>query len=205
MAGGVRATAVQARGTPEDHARQRHEAVGAGGLLTELSREDVLQILDIVDKSHFDFFELQMGDLKLTVSKTGLVREATSAAAPAPGTEPAPAPAPTPAPAAAAAAAPAPVAAPAPSADGLVPVKAPMVGIFYAQAEPGAPPYVEKGARVEADTTLGLIEVMKVFNTIRAGVHGTVAEILVENAQLVEFGEAIFLIRPDEAANGERP
>jgi biotin carboxyl carrier protein len=74
-----------------------------------------------------------------------------------------------------------------------------MVGTFYAQSEPGAPPYVQLGSTVDEDTTMGLIEVMKVFNAIRAGARGTVAEILVQNAQFVEFGQPLFLIRPESA------
>lgn len=193
--------------------------------MTELTREDVLQILDIIDKSHFDFFELKMGDLKVTVSKTGLSREMLAALspnaqttaqpvsqaptpAPVPATAPAPQPAPAPAPALAGSqAATAPAAAPRPAApdlaaQGLVPVKAPMVGTFYAQPEPGAPPYVQVGSRVEEDTTMGLIEVMKVFNAVRAGVRGVVEQILVQNAQFVEFGQPLFLVRPDISGDG---
>jgi acetyl-CoA carboxylase biotin carboxyl carrier protein len=80
----------------------------------------------------------------------------------------------------------------------MVPVKAPMVGTFYAQPEPGAPPYVAVGSHVDEDTTMGLVEVMKVFNAVRAGASGTVAEILVQNAQFVEFGQTLFFIKPDE-------
>ena len=72
-----------------------------------------------------------------------------------------------------------------------------MVGVFYAAANPEAPPFVEKGAPVDADTTLGLIEVMKVYNAIRAGTRGVIAEILVANAEPVSLGQDIFLIEPD--------
>ena len=78
-----------------------------------------------------------------------------------------------------------------------MPVYAPMVGTFYAAPEPSAPPFTEVGARVDEDATVGLIEVMKVFNSIRAGANGVIEQILVQNAQFVEYGQALFLIRPD--------
>jgi len=74
-----------------------------------------------------------------------------------------------------------------------------MVGIYYAQPEPGAPAYVQVGSRVEEDTMAGLIEVMKVFTPVHAGTRGVVAHILVQNAQFVEFGQTLLLIKPDEA------
>lgn len=190
--------------------------------MSDLSQEEIVRILELVEKSHFDFFELHTGDLKLTVSKTGTGREApgTPPSAPSQAVPPAAAqpvaptsgearPA-TPAPAAPAAARasdalPSPrSAAEASRADGLVPVRAPMIGAFYAQPEPGAPPYVQFGANVEEDTTLGLIEVMKVFTAVRAGAKGVIAEILVQNAQFVEFGQTLFLIDPETPSDGER-
>ncbi len=174
--------------------------------MTELSRQDVQQILELIEKSQFDYFELQSGDLKLTVSKTGLPVGSLSMAVPAPhaapattGRAPAVPPAP-PAPAATTPSAPPTRSLEAARAEGLVPVPAPMVGTFYAQSEPGAPPYVQVGAPVGPESTLGLIEVMKVFNAVHPGVSGTVAEILVKNAEFVEFGQTLFLVRPDAAA-----
>ena len=174
--------------------------------MADLTSDDVLKILDIIDKSEFDFFALEMGDLKVTVSKTGAGLQVSSlqpagasvAASPTPQPTP-PAPSIEP-PASAPAAAPTAPAAP-PTAEaireaGLVPVHAPMVGTFYAQPEPGAQPYVQVGSVVEESTTMGLIEVMKVFNAIQPPVRGVVAEILARNGQFVEFGQALFLIRP---------
>ena len=177
----------------------------------DLTEEDIIQILDLIDKSSFDYFQLRMGDLNLTVSRGDIdlsMAPAIVAAAPDPAVEAA---APPPAAASEPAAAPAPVAAPAPAAapepaaaapepastEGLVPVYAPMVGTFYAAPEPSAPPFTELGARVDEDATVGLIEVMKVFNSIRAGANGVIEQILVQNAQFVEYGQALFLIRPD--------
>ncbi len=72
-----------------------------------------------------------------------------------------------------------------------------MVGTFYRAPAPDAPPFVEVGASVEADTTLGLVEAMKVFTSVLAGVRGVVVQILVDNAQFVEYEQPLFLIRPE--------
>ncbi len=176
----------------------------------DLTEEDIIQILDLIDKSSFDYFQLRMGDLNLTVSRgdidlsmapaivSAAPAPAVEAAAPPPAAAPEPTAAPEPVAPPASAAAPEP-AAPAPpaSTEGLVPVYAPMVGTFYAAPEPSAPPFTEVGARVDEDATVGLIEVMKVFNSIRAGANGVIEQILVQNAQFVEYGQALFLIRPD--------
>jgi acetyl-CoA carboxylase biotin carboxyl carrier protein len=94
--------------------------------------------------------------------------------------------------------APAPAATPArpAEANGLVTIEAPMLGTFYRAEGPGRPPFVEVGTTVEPDTTVCIIEVMKMMNSVPAGVAGTVAEICQENAQLVEFGQPLFLVRP---------
>src|SRR4029077_16427259 len=64
-----------------------------------------------------------------------------------------------------------------------------LVGIFYRAPRPGAPPYVEPGAAVEEDTIIGIIEVMKLMNAVRAEVKGTVSEILVQDGAVVEYGQ----------------
>ena len=71
-----------------------------------------------------------------------------------------------------------------------------MIGIFYAQPEPGAPPYVTVGSPVTRETTIALIEVMKMFNAVSAEIDGVVTEVLVENNELVEYGQPLFRIRP---------
>ena len=82
-------------------------------------------------------------------------------------------------------------------ADQLRTVSSPMLGIFYRAQAPGAEPYVNVGARVEPHTIVCLIEVMKMMNSVPAGVAGTIVEVCAENAQLVEFGEPLFQVRPD--------
>jgi acetyl-CoA carboxylase biotin carboxyl carrier protein len=80
--------------------------------------------------------------------------------------------------------------------DGLVVIESPMVGTFYRAPSPGAPPFVEVGDTVQKGKTLCVIEAMKLMNEIEAEVGGTIAEILVDNAQPVQFGQALFKIRP---------
>lgn len=71
-----------------------------------------------------------------------------------------------------------------------------MLGTFYRAPSPGAPPFIEIGSDVRADTTVCLIEVMKLFNTLKAGVEGRVSHILVENAAMVEYDQALIVIEP---------
>jgi acetyl-CoA carboxylase biotin carboxyl carrier protein len=73
-------------------------------------------------------------------------------------------------------------------------IKSPMVGTFYAASEPGKPPFVKAGDRVLPDTTVCLIEAMKVFNPIPAEVTGTVVAVLVKNEQPVEFNQPLFKV-----------
>lgn len=170
-----------------------------------LSADDLRQILELVENSKFESIDLQIGDLRLSASKTGaLPASAPIDRAPAPAPAPSPAPASSPAPAAAsspAAPTPAPTTQPGHKASGpadpdLVEITAPIVGIFYTAPEPGAPPFVDIGTEVDADATVGLIEVMKVFNGIKSSVTGTIVERLVQDSGFVEFGQPLFLVRP---------
>jgi len=74
-------------------------------------------------------------------------------------------------------------------------VKSPMVGTAYLAPEPGKPPYVNLGDKVAAGQTLLIIEAMKTFNPIKAPKAGTVVQILIENAQAVEFGEPMMIVQ----------
>ena len=73
-------------------------------------------------------------------------------------------------------------------------VASPMLGTFYRAPKPGAPPFVTVGSAVEEDTIVGIIEVMKLMNTVRAQVRGTVAEVLVTDGSLVEYGEILLRV-----------
>ena len=75
-------------------------------------------------------------------------------------------------------------------------VPAPLLGTFYRAPKPGAPPFVEVGSTVEEETIIGIIEVMKLMNTVRAGVRGRVVEILARDGVLVEYDEV--LVRVDQ-------
>jgi len=167
----------------------------------ELSEDDVLHILKLIDESKFDYFQLEVGELKITVSKgepipvNSAPQQVTPAPIPAPvSAKPAavsPGAAATPAAQAASASVEARAAA-----EGLLTVTAPLLGTFYVAPEPGAPPFTQVGADVTEDTTVGLIEVMKVFNSVRAGVKGTIVEAVAQNGQFVEYGQTLFLVKP---------
>ena len=161
----------------------------------ELSEDDVLHILKLIDESKFDYFQLEVGELKITVSKGDPIPLTASAPQPVVATPGASAPAPAPKPAAAPSAAPAAKAA-VTVPEGMAAVTAPLLGTFYVAPEPGAPPFVQIGQQVTEDTTVGLIEVMKVFNSVRAGVKGTILEAVAQNGQFVEFGQPLFIVKP---------
>jgi len=165
--------------------------------LRPLSDDEVRQITVLVEsleKSAFDFLQVELGDLKLTIGK-GAAPPETGTARAVPAAPQAPVAAPSaPAPAAAA-----PAPAPEPSttaADGTVAIKAPLMGRFYAKPEPGAAPFVSVGAQLSPDSTVCLIEVMKVFTAVRAEVRGVVTEICVRDEQFVEYGQVLFRVRP---------
>ena len=82
----------------------------------------------------------------------------------------------------------------APADPNLTPVSAPLLGTFYRAPKPGAPPFVEVGASVEPETVIGIIEVMKLMNAVRAGTRGLVREIRARDGTLVEYGETLLLI-----------
>lgn len=182
-----------------------------------MNPNDLKQILDALTYADVREFSLRTGSFDLS-----LKRGPQAFAAPAPLTGPAPALAPMPvsapafAPAMPAPAAPAPQAqdsapaapaqaaapAPAPAAETPAekpaskgtPVKAPIVGTFYASSSPDAAPYVKVGDTVAAGQVLCIIEAMKLMNEIEAEQGGTIREILVKNAEPVEYGQTLFII-----------
>lgn len=79
---------------------------------------------------------------------------------------------------------------------GLVAITSPMVGTFYASANPESPPFVTAGKAVTPDTTVCLVEAMKVFNEIKAETTGVIERVLVQSGQSVEYGQKLFLVRP---------
>jgi acetyl-CoA carboxylase biotin carboxyl carrier protein len=81
--------------------------------------------------------------------------------------------------------------------NGLVTITAPMLGTFYRAEGPGQDPFVEPGSKVEPDTTVCIIEVMKMMNSVPAGISGTVVDVCQQNAELVEYGDPLFRVQPE--------
>ena len=157
---------------------------------TELTHEDVQRILKLVDHAeHLEELDLVYGDLQLHIRRHGAPDRPIAPLAAAP-----PAASPAARPAAAPAAKAKPAAPPVP--EGMVAIRAPMLGTFYRAPSPGEKPFVEVGQQVKASDTVCLIEVMKLFNSINAGVDGTIAQIPADNAALVEYNQVLILIAP---------
>jgi acetyl-CoA carboxylase biotin carboxyl carrier protein len=158
-----------------------------------LSNEDVLQILALLDASGFDELRVETSDYKLHLRRS------------IPANEPpiAPAAASPPAAVESAVAASPPAAVEAVVASGAAAnhhaVTAPMLGTFYGAPQPGAAPFVTVGATVNDDTVIGIVEVMKLMNSICAGASGTVVEIVAKDGDLVEFGDVLVRIAPSIA------
>jgi acetyl-CoA carboxylase biotin carboxyl carrier protein len=151
-----------------------------------LSDEDVREILRLVDESQLEELRIETPEFRLHVRRGG---GAPAEEAPAPrAAEPAK-PAEEPAdrrPAGAETAA----------SNGALTIEAPMLGTFYRAESPGAEPFVDVGTEVQAGTVVCLIEVMKMMNSVQAGVSGTIVEVCAENAQVVESGEPLFRVEP---------
>jgi acetyl-CoA carboxylase biotin carboxyl carrier protein len=150
-----------------------------------LTDEDVREILRLIDESDLDELHIETADFVLHVSKgaggdgaslTPLmgVREASPTRSPEH---------------------------PEPSdneenRDGALTIDSPMLGTFYRAERPGADPFVDVGTEVEPDTIVAIIEVMKMMNSVPAGVTGTIAEVCCDNAALVEYGQPLFRVDP---------
>ncbi len=172
----------------------------------ELNEDDVIQIIKYLDESSFNELRLQIGDLRIVVNRSGSpaplpeVDQAITPADPSADYSPPmpaqPPPAPSPAPTV-----------PAPEAQAnagmdvdqeqLVSITSPMLGTFYMAPKPGEPPFVEVGAVVDEDTTVCIIEVMKLFSTIKAEKRGRIARVCVEDGELVEYRQTLFMLAPD--------
>jgi acetyl-CoA carboxylase biotin carboxyl carrier protein len=87
-----------------------------------------------------------------------------------------------------------------PSVAGLIDVVAPLLGTFYVAPKPGAPAFVEVGTPVDETTVVGLIETMKLMNSVFAGVRGVVAEVCLGDATFAEQGTVLVSVKPDTAA-----
>lgn len=176
----------------------------------ELTETDVFRLVEMFASSDATFMQVRVDDVELVLSRneqdgvradptTGVSSPGTLSpaaavadAAPAATVEPARSAPPTPAPQSAA------------GDTSLLTVEASSIGTFYRSPRPDLPPFVEVGSTVEPDTTVCLIEAMKVFTGVAAGVRGTVTEVLVEDAQFVEYGQPLFRVRPAEAEGETR-
>jgi acetyl-CoA carboxylase biotin carboxyl carrier protein len=150
--------------------------------------EDVKKLVALVERSDVTHIAWSKGPEKIVLRRGG---PAHAPAAPVVAVAPAPPPL-----AAAPAAAAAPKAEAKAEAKPGVLVSSPFVGTFYRAPSPDAPPFVEVGAKVKKGQTLCIVEAMKLMNEIESEADGTVAEILVQNATPVEFGEPLFRIVP---------
>lgn len=166
--------------------------------------EEIKELINVVTQSGIAELEVQRGENRVWIKRSPGGNSDLSAAAPpmvvasapaAPPAAPAAGPVPaTPPPAYAAAEAPPP--ADVTSDPSLVLVKSPIVGTFYEAPAPGAAPFVSVGDVIKPGQVLCIIESMKLMNEIEAEVAGTIVAKLVENAKPVEYGEALFAVKP---------
>ena len=161
-----------------------------------LTAADVAEIMRLVEQSTFDELNLEIDGVKLTLRRAGAAGGFARSVTTQPG----------PLDAAAAVAAhsdlgiaqpAAPVAASGPVDANLEDITSPMLGTFYRAPKPGSAPFVEIGSVVDKDSVIAIIEVMKLMNTVRAGVKGVITEILPADESLVEFGEVLMRARVD--------
>jgi acetyl-CoA carboxylase biotin carboxyl carrier protein len=149
-----------------------------------LTAKDVAEITKLLDESDFDELHLELDGMKLSLRRAGSAagvdepapsRGRSVPVADATATKPAPAP---------------------PTFDdpNHVSITSPLLGTFYRAPRPGAAPFVEIGSEVEPDTVICIVEVMKLMNTVRAGVKGRVAQILARDGALVEYGETLLRV-----------
>ena len=150
-----------------------------------LTAKDIAEIARLLDESHFATLDLQVGDFKLRIRRDGgwsgpaaEVEPIVRRAEPADATPPPP------------------IGQEAGAARvGEIDVPAPLLGNFYAAPRPGEPPFVAVGDMVSEDSVIGIIEVMKLMNSVRAGVAGTVVAILAQNGSAVEEDQPLIRVR----------
>lgn len=155
---------------------------------SDLTHEDIDRILEIVNRVDDIDLQIQVDGLGLRVRKGNVGAPVAPPAVSAPAAAEAPAPAPSPAPAAQPAAAAA--------RQDLLSITAPMIGRFYAKPSPNDPAFVALGSQVGPDDSVCILEVMKLFNTVKAGVAGEIVEILVQEGDMVEEGDVLFRVKP---------
>ncbi|PQA85680.1 acetyl-CoA carboxylase biotin carboxyl carrier protein [Hyphococcus luteus] len=145
-----------------------------------LTPEDVEEITSILSKSSYDVLDIETARFRLRVKRAGEgftqewtpiggeTKEVASAVEPEVAAEQ----------------------------DGLLVIKPPLPGTFYRAPQPGAPPFVEVGDKVTADTVVAIIETMKLMNPVHAGVEGEIVEIIPENAEPIEATTVLMKVKP---------
>ena len=151
--------------------------------------KDIKAIIDLMRKNSVTEFELEKQDFKIRL-KRGANGGGAAAAYEEPPAVPYAQPPTAPA------VAPAPAPAPQVPASNELEIKSPMIGTFYRAPSPESAPYVEVGTEVSPETVVCIIEAMKVMNEIKAEAKGVITQVMVENAKPVEFGQALFKVRP---------
>ncbi|MCG6949922.1 MAG: acetyl-CoA carboxylase biotin carboxyl carrier protein [Acidobacteria bacterium] len=152
--------------------------------------DEICELIKLVSSSGVAQVEIEHAGSRVRIegrSQAGVAASASPASAQAP---------PTADPPAASADAPTGEAPAPPEGDDLHPIASPIVGTFYRAPNPDADPYVKVGDFVEKGQTLCIVEAMKLMNEIECDISGTIVKVLQENAQPVEFGEDLFLVRP---------
>ena len=154
-----------------------------------LTAADVAEIMRLVEQSKFDELSLEIDGIKLTLRRAGACGELVRSVSAQPGRI-----------------------GRLPAADALAPrcrcargpvdanlrdIASPLLGTFYRAPKPGSAPFVEIGSVVDEDSVIAIIEVMKLMNTVRAGVKGVITEILPADGTLVEYGEVLMRVRKD--------
>ena len=150
-----------------------------------LTAKDVAEIMRVLEESSFDSLSLEMNGVKLHLQRRSPLPAGQSSD-----------PGPSSSTSSSALGRTSPKIKP-PSEPGLLEIPAPLLGIYYRAPKPAEPPFVEVGSKVKEDTVIGIIEVMKLMNSVHAGVKGEVVEILVQNSAAVEYGEILMRVRPE--------
>ena len=154
----------------------------------ELTPDDVRDVLRVLDSSGLDELHLELADLSLTVRRQGAagwtaeqqvlrapVLESTATPVADAGTAPVQTQV----------------------GEGLVAVRPPLLGTFYRAPQPGAPPFVDVGDRVDEDTVVGVVETMKMMTPVHAGVRGTVVEFRTGNGEFAEADAVLLVVEPE--------
>ena len=162
------------------------------GLIGDLEIRQIVQLVEALGRSNLDTLQLDLGHFRLTLGKAGARMDLASDLQPTPPSSPTA----TPVPAAREPKTTSSHPARPKGAPGTVEVRSPIMGIFYSKPDPESPPFVSLGAKVNEGTTVGLIEVMKVFQSVQAGAEGQITEICVKDAETVAIDQTLFRIRP---------